>query len=171
MSAAGTFTGTGQSWRSAFLNSPGTPGSNFSYTTPALPSGPYTVRVRRRRLWPGPGGAAGGARDRVGAGRQRRPGGRLHGRLRRERLRLRRPRLQRRERAHAHLRLELRQRPQRLGPGAEPHYTAAGAFTVTLTIRDEYGLTGTATRTVTLVVTDGWGRAASATRQVTVAAT
>jgi large repetitive protein len=40
MSAAGTFTGTGQSWRSAFLNSPGTPGSNFSYTTPDFPRGP-----------------------------------------------------------------------------------------------------------------------------------
>ena len=46
MSAAGTFTGTGQSWRSAFLNSPGTPGSNFSYTTPAIPDGAYTVRAR-----------------------------------------------------------------------------------------------------------------------------
>jgi len=43
----GTFgTTTTASWRTAFLNSPGTPGSNFSYTTPVVPPGAYTVRVR-----------------------------------------------------------------------------------------------------------------------------
>ena len=36
MSSNGNFTSTSQSWRSAFLNSPGTPGSNFSYTTPVI---------------------------------------------------------------------------------------------------------------------------------------
>ena len=46
MSSTGTFTSTTASWRTAFLNSPGTPGSNFSYTTPVIPVGPYTVRVR-----------------------------------------------------------------------------------------------------------------------------
>jgi len=46
MSSAGTFTSTVPSWRPAFLTSPGTPGSNFSYTTPVIPSGPYTVLVR-----------------------------------------------------------------------------------------------------------------------------
>src|SRR4029453_2215587 len=46
MSSSGTFTSTSESWRSAFLNSPGTPGSNFSYTTPVIPSGAYTVRAR-----------------------------------------------------------------------------------------------------------------------------
>ena len=46
MSSSGTFTSTNQSWRTAFLNSPGTPGSNFSYTTPVIPPGDYTVRVR-----------------------------------------------------------------------------------------------------------------------------
>jgi large repetitive protein len=46
MSSAGTFTSTTASWRTAFLNSPGTPGSNFSYTTPVIPPGAYTVRVR-----------------------------------------------------------------------------------------------------------------------------
>jgi large repetitive protein len=46
MSSSGAFTSTNQSWRSAFLNSPGTPGSNFSYTTPVIPSGAYTVRAR-----------------------------------------------------------------------------------------------------------------------------
>ncbi len=46
MSSTGTFTSTTESWRSAFLNSPGSPGSNFSYTTPIIPSGAYKVRVR-----------------------------------------------------------------------------------------------------------------------------
>ncbi|MEV4416634.1 PKD domain-containing protein [Catellatospora sp. NPDC049609] len=46
MSSSGTFTSTSQSWRNAFLNSPGSPGSNYSYTTPAIPAGTYTVRVR-----------------------------------------------------------------------------------------------------------------------------
>jgi large repetitive protein len=57
MSSSGSFTSTSESWRSAFLNSPGTPGSaflnspgtpgsNYSYTTPVIPSGAYRVRVR-----------------------------------------------------------------------------------------------------------------------------
>ncbi len=46
MSATGTFTSTTPSWRTAFLNSPGSPGSNFSYTTPVIPDGTYTVYVR-----------------------------------------------------------------------------------------------------------------------------
>jgi PKD repeat protein len=46
MASNGTFTSTVESWRTAFLNSPGSPGSNFSYTTPAVPAGAYTVRVR-----------------------------------------------------------------------------------------------------------------------------
>ena len=46
MSSSGAFTSTTASWRTAFLTSPGTPGSNFSYTTPVVPAGPYTVRVR-----------------------------------------------------------------------------------------------------------------------------
>jgi hypothetical protein len=46
MSSSGGFTSTSESWRSAFLNSPGTPGSNFSSTTPVIPPGAYTVRVR-----------------------------------------------------------------------------------------------------------------------------
>ncbi|TNM36346.1 PKD domain-containing protein [Nocardioides albidus] len=46
MSSSGTFTSTTASWRTAFLNSPGTPGSNFSYTTPVIPPGTYTVQVR-----------------------------------------------------------------------------------------------------------------------------
>ena len=39
MSSSGAFTSTTPSWRTAFLTSPGTPGSNFSYTTPVVPDG------------------------------------------------------------------------------------------------------------------------------------
>jgi len=46
MSATGTFTSTTASWRTAFLNSPGSPGSNYSFTTPAIPADTYTVLVR-----------------------------------------------------------------------------------------------------------------------------
>ncbi len=46
MSSTGTFTSTTVSFRTAFLNSPGSPGSNFSYTTPIIPAGSYTVLVR-----------------------------------------------------------------------------------------------------------------------------
>ena len=45
MSSGGTFS-TGERYISAFLNSPGSPGSNYSYTTPAIPAGAYKVRVR-----------------------------------------------------------------------------------------------------------------------------
>ena len=47
MGSTGTFgPTTNESWRTAFLNSPGSPGSNYSYTTPVIPAGTYTVRVR-----------------------------------------------------------------------------------------------------------------------------
>ena len=46
MSSTGGFTSTTPSWRAAFLNSPGTPGSNFSYTTPVIPAGTYRVLAR-----------------------------------------------------------------------------------------------------------------------------
>ena len=46
MSSSGTFGSTNPSWITAFLNSPGSPGSNFSYTTPPIPDGVYTVFVR-----------------------------------------------------------------------------------------------------------------------------
>lgn len=46
MSSSGTFTSTNASWRGAFLNSPGSLGSNFSYTTPVIPDGTYQVKVR-----------------------------------------------------------------------------------------------------------------------------
>ncbi|KRF04711.1 hypothetical protein ASG88_21115 [Nocardioides sp. Soil777] len=46
MSSTGTFTSTTASYRPAFLNSPGSAGSNYSYTTPVIPSASYTVVVR-----------------------------------------------------------------------------------------------------------------------------
>jgi len=46
MSSTGTFTSTTESWRTAFLNSPGSPGSNFAYTSPPIPAGTYTVLAR-----------------------------------------------------------------------------------------------------------------------------
>jgi hypothetical protein len=46
MSSSGTFTSTTPSFRTAFLNSPGSLGSNFSYTTPVIPDGTYTVIVQ-----------------------------------------------------------------------------------------------------------------------------
>jgi PKD repeat protein len=45
MRSNGSF-GSSQSWRNAFVTSPGSPGSNFSYTTPVIPDGDYTVLVR-----------------------------------------------------------------------------------------------------------------------------
>lgn len=41
----GTFAAT-EAWRAAFLNSPGSPGSNFSFTSPVVPDGTYSVLVR-----------------------------------------------------------------------------------------------------------------------------
>ena len=46
MSSSGAFASTNQTWITAFLNSPGSPGSNFAYTTPAISDGAYTVLVR-----------------------------------------------------------------------------------------------------------------------------
>ncbi|QIG44401.1 PKD domain-containing protein [Nocardioides anomalus] len=46
MGSNGTFTSTAASYRTAFLNSPGSTGSNYSYTTPVIPAGTYSVRVR-----------------------------------------------------------------------------------------------------------------------------
>ncbi len=48
MSSLGAFTSTTVSWRTAFLNSPGSPGSNYSFTTPVIPDGTYQVKVRAR---------------------------------------------------------------------------------------------------------------------------
>ena len=47
LTSGGTFgTTTTETWINAFLNSVGSPGSNYSYTTQVVPAGTYTVRVR-----------------------------------------------------------------------------------------------------------------------------
>ncbi len=45
MNSSGVFS-TGTRWIQAFLTSPGTPGSNYAYTSPAIPAGTYQVHVR-----------------------------------------------------------------------------------------------------------------------------
>ncbi|MFI5836253.1 hypothetical protein ACIA5A_21520 [Micromonospora sp. NPDC051300] len=45
MNAAGTF-GRAGTWIATFLTSPGSPGSNFAYTSPAVPAGAYSVTIR-----------------------------------------------------------------------------------------------------------------------------
>ena len=45
MTSSGSFTAN-PTWITTFLTSPGTPGSNFSYTSPVVPAGAYTVRIR-----------------------------------------------------------------------------------------------------------------------------
>jgi len=51
MSSAGTFTTNSQTWIATFLTSPGTPGSNFNYTSPVVPPGVYTVSIRATDNW------------------------------------------------------------------------------------------------------------------------
>ncbi|MGV9804645.1 Ig-like domain-containing protein [Micromonospora chersina] len=50
MNAAGTFstpsTPGNFPWIASFLTSPGSPGSNFAYTSPVIPAGTYTVTIR-----------------------------------------------------------------------------------------------------------------------------
>ncbi|MEZ5095769.1 MAG: PKD domain-containing protein [Nocardioides sp.] len=46
MNATGGFTSATESWRTAFLNSPGSPGSNYFLHHPRHSSGDYVVRVR-----------------------------------------------------------------------------------------------------------------------------
>jgi PKD repeat protein len=151
MSSSGTFSSTTESWRTAFLNSPGTPGSNFSYTTPVIPSGAYTVRVRAVDAYGQVQAVPREAHVTVSA-----PAGNVaptasftvscnqnvcgfDGRGSTD------------ENAPT-LTYSWNFGNGRTGSGAVPTltYTSAGTFTVTLTVRDEYGLTGTTTRTVTI---------------------
>ena len=50
MNSSGVFS-AGALWIASFLTSPGTPGSNFAYTTPLIPVGTYTVSVRSIDNW------------------------------------------------------------------------------------------------------------------------
>jgi PKD repeat protein len=151
MSSSGTFSSTSESWRTAFLNSPGTPGSNFSYTTPVIPSGAYTVRARAVDAYGQVQATPREAHVTVTA-----PAGNVaptasftvsctqnvcgfDGRGSTD------------ENAPT-LTYSWNFGNGRTGSGPVPSftYTAPGTYTVTLTVRDEYGLTGTTTRTVTI---------------------
>jgi PKD repeat protein len=151
MSSSGSFTSTTESWRTAFLNSPGTPGSNFSYTTPVIPSGAYTVRARAVDAYGQVQAVPREAHVTVSA-----PAGNVaptasftvacsqnvcsfDGRGSTD------------ENAPT-LTYAWNFGNGRTGSGSVPSftYTAPGTYTVTLTVRDEYGLTGTTTRTVTI---------------------
>lgn len=154
MSSSGAFTSTSESWRTAFLNSPGSPGSNFSYTTPAIPSGAYTVLVRgvdqNDQVTPVPSvrnvtvnspasNLAPTANFTVSCVANK---------------------------CSFDARTSTDENPTTLtyswsygttpassgsGPVPVKTFTSAGTFTVTLTVRDEYGITGTTTRQVTIV--------------------
>jgi PKD repeat protein len=154
MSSSGTFTSTNASWRTAFLNSPGTPGSNFSYTTPVIPPGAYTVRVRaidqhdfvsvvyerHVTVTHPPGNLAPVASFTVSCIDNK---------------------------CTFDARGSTDENAPTLtyswnfgnGTGSGPlptrTYTSANTYTVTLTARDEWGLTGTATQTVTIVEPPG----------------
>jgi PKD repeat protein len=151
MSSSGSFTSTNESWRSAFLNSPGTPGSNYSYTTPVIPSGAYRVRTRAVDVYgqvqPVPrevnvtvsapaGNVAPTASFTVSCNQNVCA---FDGRGSTD------------ENAPT-LTFSWNFGNNRTGSGPIPShtYTSANTYTVTLTVRDEYGLTGTTTRTVTI---------------------
>jgi PKD repeat protein len=151
MSSSGSFTSTTESWRSAFLTSPGTPGSNYSYTTPAIPDGAYTVRVRAvdnyGQVQPvprdvhvtvsGPPGNTPPVASFTVSCNQNVCS--FDGRGSTD------------ENAPT-LTYAWNFGNGRTGTGPVPThtFTAANTYTVTLTARDEYGLTGTTTRTVTI---------------------
>jgi hypothetical protein len=50
MSSGGSFRTT-STWVSTFLTSPGSPGSNYAYTSPVVPAGTYTLNVRAVDNW------------------------------------------------------------------------------------------------------------------------
>ena len=137
--------------RARFLTSPGTPGSNYSYTTPVIPSGSYLVRVRAVDVYDQvqpvprdvnvmvsspPGNATPVASFTVSCDQNVCS---FDGRGSTD------------ENAPT-LTYSWNFGNGRTGSGPVPNhtYTTAGTFTVTLTVRDEYGLTGTTTRPVTI---------------------
>jgi large repetitive protein len=156
MSSSGNFSSTNESWRSAFLNSPGTPGSNYSYTTPVIPSGAYRVRVRAVDVYgqvqpvprdvnvtvSAPAGNVAPTASFTVSCTQHVCG--FDGRASTD------------ENAPT-LTYSWNFGNGRTGSGPVPShtYTSANTYTVTLTVRDEYGLTGTTTRTVTITEPTG----------------
>jgi large repetitive protein len=155
MSSSGTFTSTTESWRTAFLNSPGSPGSNYSYTTPVIPAGQYTVRVRgvdNHGLMTNP---TVDVNVTVQVPPSNPPGANFTTSCSQNVCTF-------------DARSSTDENPTALtyswnfgnntsGTGAvvTRTYTTPGTFTVTLTARDEWGYTGTATQTVTITEPTG----------------
>ncbi len=154
MSSTGTFTSTTQSWRTAFLNSPGSPGSSFAYTSPAIPAGAYTVFARGVDQH----GFSTTPPIERGVTVQVPPNDppvasftyscvqnvcSFDGRSSTD--------------EHAVTLTYSWNFGNGSGSGPVPTrtYTAAGAFTVTLTVRDEYGATGSSSQTVTIAEPTG----------------
>lgn len=154
MSSTGTFSTT-ERWISAFLNSPGSPGSNYSYTSPAIPPGSYLVRVRpvdNHGQYPAyseasvtvsapPSNTAPVASATVSCAQN---------------VCSFDARASSDENA-ATLTYAWVFGNGRTGTGALTSltYTGPGTFTITLTATDEYGATGTTTRTVTITEPTG----------------
>ena len=155
MSSSGSFSGTTERWISAFLNSPGSVGSNYSYTTPAVPAGSYTVRVRpvdNIGQFPASrdvpvsvtipaSNAAPVARATVSCASNVCT---FDGRTSTDE-------------SPSSLAYAWNFGNGRTASGSVPTltYTSAGTFTVTLTVKDEYGVTGTTTLPVTITEPTG----------------
>ena len=142
MSSSGTF-GSSERWITAFLNSPGSLGSNYSYTTPIIPDGAYRVRVRpidNHDLFPSlPRGQRDGDRRRPATTA---PVAVAHGAAATRTCARSTVAASTDENAPT-LTYSWNFGNGRTGSGALPTttYTSAGTFTPTLTVRDEYGLT------------------------------
>jgi PKD repeat protein len=157
MNSAGGFTSTSESWRPAFMNSPGSPGSNFSYTSPILPEGTYTLFVR--------GVDQNGLATNPPVQRTvtvTAPAGNLPPVASfttscAENVCSFDARSSTDENAATLTYSWTFGQGSASGSGPVPSrtYTASGTYTVTLTARDEYGATGTATATVTIVEPSG----------------
>lgn len=155
MSSSGTFTSTSASWRPAFITSPGTPGSNFSYTTPVVPEGSYTVLVRgvdvhdlvtavpaerHVSVTHPPGNTAPTASFTVSCAENVCT---FDGRSSTD------------ENAPTLTYSWVYGNGSGTGPLPTRTYTAPGDYAVTLTVKDEWGLTATATQTVTITEPSG----------------
>jgi PKD repeat protein len=157
MNTAGGFTSTAESWRTAYLNSPGSAGSNFSYTTPPIPAGSYTVYVRGvdqhglvtpvanygvRHVTVAPP-ASNPPVAKVVVGCQQNVCT-FDGRTSTDE-----------NTATLTYAWNFGDGTTGTGPVATKTYTRAGTFTVTLTTTDEFALTGTTTTTVTITEPTG----------------
>jgi PKD repeat protein len=151
MSSSGTFTSTTQSWRTAFLNSPGSPGSNFSYTTPPIPSGSYTVLVRGVDQHGFTTPVPSERNVTVSAPPDNLPPVAAFTYSCTANVCTFDGRSSTDENAPTLIYSWNFGNGTGSGPVPTRTYTSANTYTVTLTVRDEYGLTGTTSQTVTIV--------------------